>query len=585
MSAGTHVASDGQATETARHSIGAALEARADSDAPAFTHIDYSADRAGIARTLTWRELYLRVLAVAATLSEVSEPMDRVAILCPQDLSYPVAFLGALVAGGVAVPLFAPEVRSHVERLTGALADADAAVWLTAGATLEATGQLQQHPDVPGQAAVLAVDGIDPARGAGFAPPAIDPSSIAYLQYTSGSTRSPAGAIIAHSAVTANVGQVVDAFGVDDTWTCAGWLPFFHDMGLVQLVCLPAITGAHSVFCAPFDFVQRPLRWLEAMSDRANVMTAAPNFAFDYAVERTEPADRERLDLSGVRVAINGSEPVRPRTVERFQRTFGEHGFDAGALRPCYGLAEATVFVSATDEAGPKLASFARSELVNGRAVSAGAEDDAVELVAAGVPVGQLVCIADPETGAIKPDREVGEIWIHGPNVASGYWRQPERSDEVFGRTLSGGGDGLLGAGWLRTGDLGTFADGALFITGRLKDLIIVDGKNHYPHDIEETVEDAHPAIRAGRVAAFGIPTDAGEAVVVVLERARGPAAEAVAVKEISLAVRRAIAAAHDLRLHDVQVLDNQKVLRTSSGKIARGANRDRYLAGIQGRS
>jgi fatty acid CoA ligase FadD32 len=572
-----------EVTSSDAGSLVAALGRRSESQAPAFTYLDYSDTRDAVPRTLKWAEAYLRVCAIAATLREVAEPGARVAIVCPQDLSYPVAFLAALAAETIAVPLFAPEVGSHVDRLTGALADCEATVWLTAEAALEATGQLQQHLRLPKRAKVIAVDRVDPAAAEGFALPKIDPSAIAYLQYTSGSTRTPAGAVITHEAVAANVQQVVDAFGVDDSWSCVGWLPFFHDMGLVLLACLPAGVGAHSVFSTPFDFVRRPLGWLAAMSGRAKVITAAPNFAFDYAVDRTTPQDRAQLDLSGVRIAINGSEPVRPRTVQRFLETFGEHGFGVHALRPCYGLAEATVFVSASDAGGPKLASFLRSELAAGRAVSAG-DDDLVELVAAGTPAGQLVCIADPLTGALKPDGEVGEIWIHGPNVATGYWRQPERSREVFGGVLNGGGDELPVAGWLRTGDIGMYAEGALFITGRLKDLIIVDGKNHYPQDIEETVEQAHPAIRAGRVAAFGVPAEAGEAIVVVLERAPGEIARMVEAQEISLAVRRAVSRVHDLKLLDVRLLEGLKVLRTSSGKIARSANRDRYLAALEER-
>jgi fatty acid CoA ligase FadD32 len=583
MTGVTRAARWSETTASDAGSLVAALGHRAGSDAPAFSYLDHSVDRDGVPRTLTWAELYLRVCAVAATVREVAEPGARVAILCPQDLSYPVAFLAALAAETIAVPLFAPEVGSHADRLTGALADCEAAVWLTAEATLEATGQLQRHPQLPEQATVITVDRVDSAAADGFALPEVEPSAVAYLQYTSGSTRTPAGAEITHEAVAANVRQVVDAFGVDERWSCVGWLPFFHDMGLVLSACLPAGVGAHSVFCTPFDFVRRPLTWLAAMSGRANVITAAPNFAFDYAVDRTKPQDRAQLDLSGVRVAINGSEPVRPRTVERFLETFGEHGFGVHALRPGYGLAEATVFVSASDAAGPKVASFVRSGLAAGRAVSAdGGDDDVIELVGAGTPAGQLVRIVDPLDGALKPDGEVGEIWIHGPNVATGYWRQPERSNEVFGGALSGGGDELPRAGWLRTGDLGMYADGALFITGRLKDLIIVDGKNHYPHDIEETVQEAHPAIRPGRVAAFGVPTETGEAIVVVLERAPGEEAQAVEAREISLAVRRAVGRVHDLKLHDVHVLYGMKVLRTSSGKIARSANRDRYVASVE---
>jgi fatty acid CoA ligase FadD32 len=560
-------------------SLVSSLARRSTLDEPAFTYVDYSADRAGARQTLTWSEFYLRVAAVAARIREVAETSARVAVLCPQDLSYPLAFFGALASGAIAVPLFAPEVSSHADRLTGALADCEATVWLTAEATLESLEPLLDDPRVPRPASVIAVDGVDLDAARGFQLPEIDLGATAYLQYTSGSTGAPAGAAITHEAVAANVRQLAAALDLGEHSTFVGWIPFFHDMGLVLLAGLPAGLGARSVFSTPFDFIRRPLGWLELLAGHPNVMTAAPNFAFDYAVDRVRAEDRARLDLSGVRVAINGSEPVRPRTVERFQDAFGPFGFAPHALRPSYGLAEATVFVSATGSAGPKTSSFTRSDLMAGRAVQAPDDVDTIALVSAGTPAGQHVCIVDPVDRTARPDGEVGEVWVHGPNLDTSYWGQPDRSEEVFNGCLIGGEDGLPVAGWLRTGDLGVSLGGELYITGRLKDLIIVDGKNHYPQDIEETVQEAHPAVAPGRVAAFGIATEAGDAIVVVMERARGAGAADVSAPEIALAVRRAVAAGHDLKLRDVQVLKGEKVLRTSSGKIARAANRDRYLA------
>jgi fatty acid CoA ligase FadD32 len=247
--------------------------------------------------------------------------------------------------------------------------------------------------------------------------------------------------------------------------------------------------------------------------------------------------------------------------------------------RPSYGLAEATVFVSATDAAGPKSSRFSRSALAAGRAVAARDELDTIALVSAGTPVGQHVCIVDPIDHTARAGGEVGEVWVHGPNLATSYWGQPERSEQAFNCCLVGADHRSPVAGWLRTGDLGVHYEGELYITGRLGDLIIVDGKSHYPQDIEQTVQEAHPAVRPERVAAFGIPTDAGEAIVVVMERVRGTAATDVSAVEISRAVRRAVAAGHDLKLRDIEVLQGKKVLRTSSGKIARAANRKRYLA------
>jgi acyl-CoA synthetase (AMP-forming)/AMP-acid ligase II len=560
-------------------SLVSSLTCRSALDEPAFTYVDYNTDRGGAHHTLTWAELNLRVAAVAAQVSAVAEPSARVAVLCPQDLSYPVAFFGALAAGSIAVPLFAPDIASHADRLIGALADCEATVWLTTGAALGSLDKLLDHPRVPPPDSVIAVDGIDLDAAEGFQPPEIDLGAIAYLQYTSGSTRAPAGAVITHEAVATNVQQLAAAFELGDYSTCVGWLPFFHDMGLVLLACLPVGLGARSVFLTPFEFVRRPLGWLELLADHPNVITGAPNFAFDYAVDRVGAEDRARLDLSGVRVAINGSEAVRPRTVERFQEAFGPSGWARQAHRPSYGLAEATVFVSTTDPQGPKSSSFARSALATGRAVAARDEVDTIALVSAGTPVGQHVCIVDPVDHTARADGEVGEVWVHGRNVATSYWGQPERSAEVFNRCLIGADDGSPVAGWLRTGDLGVHYEGELYITGRLNDLIIVDGKNHYPQDIERTVQEAHPAVRPERVAAFGIPTDAGEAIVVVMERARGPAVADVSAVEISRAVRRAVAAGHDLNLRDIEILEGKKVLRTSSGKVARAANRDRYLS------
>jgi len=555
------------------------LARRADVDGPAFSFIDYSEDRVGIPRALTWAELYQRVLAVAATVSEVAAPSERVAILCPQDLGYPVAFLGALAAGTIAVPLFAPEASAHAGRLTGALADCGATAWLTTQGAHGAVDKLLDDPRVPRPAGVIAVDGIDVAAARGYEPPALELGATAYLQYTSGSTREPAGAEITHEAVATNVLQTASAFDLSEDSTCVGWIPFFHDMGLVLLVCIPVGIGAHSVFSTPFDFVRRPQRWLEQIASHPNVITAAPNFAFEYAMDRLSAEDRAALDLSGVRVAINGAEPVRARTVERFQELFGPSGFAAGAHRPSYGLAEATVFVSAAGAGGARVTTFARSELTAGRATAPSSVVDAIRLVSAGSPVDQWVCIVDPVQRTARADGEVGEVWVHGRNVATGYWGQTERSEEVFDARLLGGDDAQPVAGWLRTGDLGVFYDGELYITGRLKDVIIIDGKNHYPQDIEETAEEAHPAVRTGRVAAFGMPTDLGEAIVVVMERAREADAAHVAPEEISRAVRRAVSRVHDLKLEDVQVLEGRKVLRTSSGKVSRAANRDRYVA------
>lgn len=526
-----------------RTSIVERLFARADDDRPLFTHQDHSR---GVEHTLTWAEFAARVRVVAGELRRVAEPGERVAVLAGQELAYPLAFFGALAAGLVAVPLMVPSNPAQADRLAGVLADSGARVWLTSSAAA---------PRLPAHEHVVVADEL---TGPGADPVPVAPESAAYLQYTSGSTREPAGAVIPHRAIVAACWQGSRAYAVDEGTTCAGWIPFFHDMGLIQLLCLPVFSGGRAVFMAPAEFVHRPRRWLRQLADYPAVFTAAPNFAYDLAADAGAEAG---LDLSDVRVALNGSEPVRPRTVERFQEVFGPHGFRREAHCPSYGLAEATVYVASAGPDGPRGAVFDREALAQGRAVET---PDGQELVSVGRPVGQLVRIV--RGGRALPDGEVGEIWVHGPNVATGYWGRGDAT--AFGATLDGLG------GWLRTGDLGVVHRGDLYVTGRLKDLIVIDGRNFHPQDIEAAAAEAHPAVRRDRVAAFGVTDDDGEGAVVVAEWARGAEAD---VKEVTRAVLRAVSAEHGLTLRTVHLVPSGGLPRTSSGKVARSAAKARY--------
>jgi fatty acid CoA ligase FadD32 len=551
------------------------LIARAESELPAFTYLDCSSGRGAVPHTLSGRELYARVRAVSARLRTLARRGDRVAVLADQDLDYVVGFLGALHAGAVAVPLFAPSGGAHQTRLIGALTNSDARVWLTSERLVDRLRVFEKESDVPRPAEIVAVDTVPTSPVPTNPAPAFSPLNAldepAYLQYTSGSTRDPVGAIITHGALTASCWQVATAYRVDETVTCAGWIPFFHDMGLIQLLALPVYAGAHSVFFPPLEFIRRPIRWLEQLSGYPNVFTAAPNFAYDLAVQAIPEAARAGLDLSGVRVALNGSEPVRPATIAAFDEAFGPYGFPASAHEPSYGLAEATVYVASSGPRGPTITAFDRDELAAGHAVAA---ERGRELVSVGRSFGQLVKIVDGASRTALPDGEVGEIWVHGPHIAAGYWRQPERTEETFDAQLSGG---TPASGWLRTGDLGVVHDGLLYLTGRIKDLIIIDGKNHYPQDIETTVADAHPAIRRGRVAAFEVGGETGAGgVAVVAERTRE--AGLPDVDSVARAVRRAVAAEHDVALGGFRLLEPGTVPRTSSGKVARSAARAGYL-------
>lgn len=529
-----------------RTSIVERLFARADDDRPLFTHQDHNHDAE---HTWTWAEFAARVRVVAGALRRIAAPGDRVAVLAGQELAYPLAFFGVLAAGLVAVPLMPPSNPAHAERLAGLLADSGARVWLTSAA---AAGRVRDFGD---HDHLIVVDEL---TGPGADPVPVAPESPAYLQYTSGSTREPAGAVIPHRAIVAACWQGSQAYAVDEGTTCAGWIPFFHDMGLIQLLCLPVFAGGRGVFMAPAEFVHRPRRWLRQLADYPAVFTAAPNFAYDLAADA---GAEDGLDLSDVRVALNGAEPVRPRTVERFLAVFGPHGFRREAYRPSYGLAEATVYVASAGPEGPRGAVFDREALAQGHAVEI---VDGQELVSVGRPVGQLVRIV--HEGHEQPEGAVGEIWIHGPNVATGYWGRGDNA--AFDATLDGLG------GWLRTGDLGVVHRGDLYITGRLKDLIVIDGRNFHPQDIEAAAGEAHPAVRRDRVAAFGVSDDDGEGAMVVAEWVRGAEADP---KEVTRAVLRAVSKLHDLTLRAVRMVPSGELPRTSSGKVARSAARARY--------
>lgn len=515
--------------------------------------------------------------ALAARLAEQAEPGARVALLCPQGTEYVTGFLAALAAGLVAVPLYPPGLPGHGDRLTGVLADARPAFVVTTSGAMAEVADLCAGTQVP----VVAVDRIPDTAPRDRPVAAPDPGATAYLQYTSGSTRAPAGVEITHANVVANARQALAAYGADAApVTCVGWLPLYHDMGLVLSVAAPVVQGRPSVLMDPAAFLHEPARWLRLLAAHPRALSAAPNFAYDYCVSAVSDAQKAELRLDGVAALINGSEPVRPGTADRFHAAFAAQGLAADVHCPSYGLAEATVFVSAA-RPGEPLRRFAldRDALAAGKALPARPDDaDAVQLAGCGTPAGQQVRVVDPVSRDSLSEGEVGEIWVRGPNVGRGYWKNEAQSRRVFGARPAG-----AQGGWLRTGDLGTVLDGQLVVTGRLKDLIVVDGRNHYPQDVEATVQDAHPAVRRDRLAAFGVPGDAhdaGERVVVVAEHTRATRLDGIDVPALARAVRAAVSARHGLRLADVVLVAPGAVPRTSSGKVARSLTRARYLEG-----
>lgn len=557
-------------------------------DETAFTFVDFSTDRAGVSSRLTWRQLEKRVRTFATALRHAGAAGERVAVVGPQNLDYVVGFLAATCAGAIAVPLFPPSLPGHAEKLAAALADADPVLALTSPDALQTAEKFCANQDglrvrVVTERDLLAgpVPGGVPTCGETAHP---RPEDCAYLQYTSGSTRMPSGVEITHANVCANARQALEAYGIRSGRNCTvGWLPLYHDMGLVLAIVLPVVGHVHSVLMDPLAFVQQPVRWLRLLTQYPGALTAAPNFAYDYCARRVTDEERGELSLGSVTAMVNGSEPIAEQTLRRFQQAFAPIGAVRTAMRPSYGLAEATVFVSASPAGEePTVTCFDRDALAAGTARAAeGTGAQAVtRLVGCGQPTGQEAAIVDPVTRVRLEDGCVGEIWLRGPNVGRGYWGRPEQSEATFRATLHGDESGDRACHWLRTGDLGLRYGEHLYISGRIKDLVIIDGTNHYPQDIEHTVENAHPAIRRHHTAAFAVLTDDGERLVVVAEHARDLAEPHGVRDEAARAVRAAVSAGHAVALHDFVLSPPGTVPHTTSGKVSRGACREQYLQG-----
>lgn len=558
--------------------------ARTEGDRVAMRFTDFSTQRDGVEHLVTFAELERWARAIAVRIGELTAPGDRAAILTPAGPGYMAAFAGALSSAAVGVPLFEPEHLGQGDRLRGVLADCRPTVVLTTDAHVAAVEALVA--DLPGlDPAVIAVDALrDDVRADTYERPStLRRDALAYLQYTSGSTRTPAGVELTHHNLVVNARQLMQAFDVDpcDHNAAISWLPLFHDMGLLLGIVLPIVTAATSGIFDALAFIQRPVRWMREIARQPHTYTAAPNFAYGYAAKRVKASDREALDLSGVKAMLNGAEPVHPRTVRQFIETFAPQGLRAEAVRPSYGLAEATVFVSTTPSGRPaRITEVDAAALQAHRAIPpSGPDARTTELVSCGIAFGQEVALVDPATAELLPDGTVGEVWVHGENVGAGYWGDARESASTFDGRLADP-VGLPPSGWLRTGDLGVRIDGELYITGRLKDTIIIDGRNIYPNDVEASVEEAHDAIAAHRLAAFAVETGDTEGLVVVAEQHRDAADAAASLAEIAAAAKQAVSLQHAVSLHDFVLVEPHTVPRTSSGKIARQATRAQYLEG-----
>ncbi|RAV07811.1 fatty-acid--CoA ligase [Mycolicibacterium sp. GF69] len=580
-------------------------------DKLAYRFIDFSTERDGVARDLQWADFGARNRAVGARLQQVTQPGDRVAILCPQNLEYLVAFFGTLYAGRIAVPLFDPNEPGHVGRLHAVLDDCTPSAILTTTDAAEGVRKFFRTRPANQRPRVIAVDAVPNEVGATWEPVEVQHDTIAYLQYTSGSTRIPTGVQITHLNLATNVVQVIEALDGQEGDRGVSWLPFFHDMGLITVLLSPMI-GHYVTFMTPAAFVRRPGRWIREMArkegDIGGTISVAPNFAFDHAAARGVPKEDEAaIDLSNIKCILNGSEPISAATVRRFNEAFGPFGFKPQAIKPSYGLAEATLFVSTTPmDAEPRITSVDRDELNVGRFVPVPDDSEkAVPQAGAGkIGVAEWAVVVDHDTATELPDGQIGEIWISGQNMGTGYWGKPDETVATFQNILKSRTNPSHAQGaeddatWVRTGDLGAYHDGELYITGRVKDLVIIDGRNHYPQDLEYSAQEATKALRTGFVAAFSVPAnqlpdevfadthsglkrdpdDTSEQLVIVGERA--PGAHKLDMGPIADDIRAAIAVRHGVTVRDVLLTPAGAIPRTSSGKIGRRACRSAYLDG-----
>jgi acyl-CoA synthetase (AMP-forming)/AMP-acid ligase II len=541
---------------------------------------------------LSYAELDRAARAIGAWLQQSSAPGERALLLFNPGLEYIAAFFGCLYAGVIAVPAYPPRPNRPMPRIQAIVRDARAGVVLTTQALLsEIEQRFEQQPELR-LLRYLAIDSLEPQAADAWQPPAISGENVAFFQYTSGSTATPKGVMVSHRNLLVNSELIRCGFEHTPDSRVMLWLPPYHDMGLIGGIVHPLYTGFPVVLMSPLMFLQRPLRWLQAIARYGIQTSGGPNFAYELCIEKVKPEQRAQLDLSTWRLAFNGAEPVRADTLARFAEAFGPCGFRPEAAYPCYGLAEATLFVTGVRvSAPPQLTALDAAALEQGRAEPA-SDGPSRTLVGCGqIWLDGAVEIVDPETGRRAPAGQIGEIWVGGDSVAQGYWGRPEESAQTFQARLADDGSGPF----LRTGDLGFLQDGQLYVTGRIKDLIIVEGRNHYPQDIELTVERSHPAIRPGCVAAFAIEVDGAERLAVAAEldrqsrpREQGDDRADPQLAELLRTVRQAIAQQHELQAHTVVLLKTGTLPKTSSGKVQRHACRAGLLAGtleIWGRS
>ncbi len=528
---------------------------------------------------ITYGELDAQAKAIAALLQGLGAQKERVLLLYPPGLEYINAFLGCLYAGAIAVPAYPPDpsrFQRTLPRLQAIAEDSQAKFVLTTDGIFSiAEGVFQL---VPGLKKLIwkTTDKLDIKMGDLWQNPIVNYETVSMLQYTSGSMGSPKGVMISHGNLLHNEMMLKKAFRTDEKMIVMGWLPLYHDMGLIGNLLHPMYMGCPCILMSPLSFLQRPFRWLKAITRYKANTSGGPNFGYDLCVRKISPEQKAGLNLSHWSRAYCGAEPIRKETLDRFSEYFSECGFRKEAFYPCYGLAEGTLLVSAEKNGSLPRVKTIYKKLMEKKVLKETSSPGKFkqEIVGCGKAVlNQKIAVVDPETSIQCTEGQVGEIWVSGPSVAQGYWNRPHETTATFHASLKETGEGP----YLRTGDLGFLDGGELFVTGRLKNMIIIDGQNHFSEDIELTVQRSHPAIRPGSCAVFSIDVQEEESLIVVQEINDALESD---LEQINNAIRQAIIDYHEITVYNVVLIPPRTLSKTSSGKVQRFACRESYLAG-----
>lgn len=525
---------------------------------------------------LTYQDLDLQARALASHLQSLVPIGSRVLLICPPGLGFITAFFGCLYAGVVAVPVYPPRPNQSLSRLQAIVADARPSIALTTTTILVNMERgLTQSPDLQALS-LLAIDKIDVNLAPIWQQHLIKKDTLAFLQYTSGSTGIPKGVMVSHSNLMHNLEYIKQAFELTPESVSVTWLPSFHDMGLIDGIIQPLYAGFLGVLMPPVAFLQRPIRWLQAIQNYRATHSGGPNFSYELCIRKITAEQRNTLDLRSWRTAYNGAEPIRSETLQGFADAFKPCGFQPSFLYPCYGMAETTLMVAGGRVQDEPIYFAAQADALEQNRVVKAAENtlSVRHLVGCGRSwLDTKIVVVTPDTLTPCASDEVGEIWVSGSSVTQGYWNRSSETAITFQARLADTGEGPF----LRTGDLGFLSNGELFVTGRLKDLIIIRGRNHYPQDIELTVEQSHSALRPGCGATFSVEMEGDEQLVVVQELERSHIKNLKA-DEIFGAIRQAVATQHELQVYAILLLKTASIPKTSSGKIQRRACRAGFL-------